>query len=240
MADRNDISHIISCHPLSLGTSHLSLYDIIMKYTLILALSSIVTAAPGHGSHQVQRMHKRLTPLLHEDMLSLFVDASTTSSAQSTATPTVRSGPYSNDQTHGGNPGRILALVDDSTSDSTATPIAAASRPTTPFSQSYKSVPAWSIALAVVLAVLCLSGLAAFLVYKFRPVSKLAATSTDKEDALSSYKAFWEAKRKSAGSFTCADANPAAIAADAVADSMSDQLPRYSAQADHSQHGLRR
>lgn len=101
--------------------------------------------------------------------------------------------------------------------------------------QKHTGVPSWAIALVSALAVLLLGGLVAFFVLRRRAIrsgeksgsetSKTTTAAADADDALSSYKAFWELKRQSAGSFVSADATPAAIASDLVAASVTGQQP---------------
>lgn len=193
-----------------------------MKYSLILTLFTAALAAPGNAhSHHDHRLHKRAGPLLHDDVLALYQAAAEASpSAEPTAT-TLSTGPYADGVTHGGN----VKLAQEASESQVP---ASASRPIAINSHHYQGVPTWGIATTVAVATILLASLSAFIIYKRRTRATKTIT-TEQEDALSNYKAFWEAKRRSAVSFTSADANPAAVAADAVAKSMTidPSLPRY-------------
>lgn len=225
--------------------------------SVVLVFAAAVAAAPGlrnnhHSNAMHNQLHRRSGPLLHEDLLALYSSPTTSTAeaeaAAATATAMVANGPYTGP--HGGNPAAdetstgAATVTSSAAAGSDETALAAASRPMSMYSHAYdtvsaaKSVPVWAIAVAVVLSVSLLAALAAFFIVRRRRAQaskevvepKLAnSISNDKEDALSSYKAFWEAKRKSAGSFTSADANPAAVAADLVAGSLGRDLdlPRY-------------
>ncbi|CCG81581.1 protein of unknown function [Taphrina deformans PYCC 5710] len=111
--------------------------------------------------------------------------------------------------------------------------------------QSSKGVPGWAIGLTIVLILGSFGGVATLLYLKHRK-SAQDDNSTEKagkpskkepEDALSSYKAFWELKRRSAGSFISADASPEALASDLnnslsrpVSHSSNASLPIYEPQ----------
>lgn len=248
---------------------------------LAIVFAAACSAAPHvQNGHQNRKHHRRA--LLHEDMLALYVQPSSTStSSAAQATPTTSSsgahGPYAAGELHGGN---VLAVVDPSATTSsdaaaateTGWTIAAASRNITMYAHSYyngtetidsdtdgssdgsedattgddnqeapssktSGVPAWAIALVTVFAVLSASGLVIFFFLRHKKSLNKDASiekevpKTDEDDALSSYKAFWELKRQSAGSFVSADATPAAVASDSIATSIlrTDSLPLYEA-----------
>lgn len=92
------------------------------------------------------------------------------------------------------------------------------------------AVPSWAIALVTIASVVLCSALVAFFVIRHRRARNLKASAekpvkkVDAEDALSSYKAFWELKRQSTGSFVSADANPDQLMA---ARQHTDSLPQY-------------
>lgn len=242
----------------------------LLVWTSLLALAS---AAPhAHNLHQNKVAHNRRAPLLHEDMLLLYSAASTTTSSSApVATVASGHGPYAAGEFHGGNVKAVAQASDTSASiAATATPAFTSTADdgssdddddSDPASQiddnndeieeeivvtKSKGVPAWAIALTTILLATSLSGLGAFLYFRFRMASRAGDSAEksgkpskkDPEDALASYKAFWESKRQSAGSFTSADASPAALASDMLANALTrpqstssnTTLPRYEEQ----------
>lgn len=242
-----------------------------MQFSILAALLLTVSAAPHVHDHQNKVQHRRRA-LLHDDLMALYVASPTTTSSASETSATATAsvgyhGPYANNVPHGGNP-NVLKAVEDVTTTSAdaaeattsvsddssstvaavATNIAAASRPSTPYTHPYDNdddtdadvsednsdhkgpVPAWAIALVTIVSVVIVAVLTALFVVRYRRSRSSASPQeksikkVDAEDALSSYKAFWELKRQSAGSFVSADAN-----AQQFAGSLGriDTLPQY-------------
>lgn len=124
---------------------------------------------------------------------------------------------------------------DDEVNDNNDDDDSAASTADNSIYQKASPVPSWAIALVTIVAVVLCSALVAFFAIRYK--RSRSATTTEKpkkkvdaEDALSSYKAFWELKRQSAGSFVSADATPNQLFAASLA--RSDTLPRYEETAD--------